>query len=115
MHFDRIDRLWRDWTGGVPVDMVAGYRGFNFDMRALGDVYRERGQGVARTCFLGMSVLRWGLDDDPMLRTTQRIFAISTHRPSHIYSTREEAIDVLRGIRTGKVSVDLTPPAAAAR
>ncbi len=109
-HFDRIVRLWQEWTGGVPTDMVAGYRGFTFDMRALGDVYRQRGQGVASTCFRGMNVLRWGLDDDPMLRTTQRIFAISTHRPSHIYSTRDEALEVLRGIRTGKVNVDLSPP-----
>lgn len=113
-HFDRIDRLWSEWTGGVPTDMVAGYRGFTFDMRALGDVYRQRGQLVASTCFRGMNVLRWGLDDDPMLRTTQRIFAIATHRPSHIYSTRDEALEVLRGIRTGKVTVDLSPPPAVA-
>ncbi|NOU30373.1 MAG: hypothetical protein HOO96_20930 [Polyangiaceae bacterium] len=101
-HFDRLIAAWKKWSG-VKCDMCAGYAGFQFDMTALGSLYRTRGQYVGTHCF--DRIVRWGLSDDPLMRTTQRSIALATHRPSHIYETKEEAVKVILGLRQGSITI----------
>jgi len=105
-HFARIGVLQKKWAGGGPCDMIIGYVGFTFDMMKLGATYRELVIYAGTHYF--KNLVRWGLDADPLLRSTQRAFAIKTHRKSHIYSSKEEALAVLRGLRDGSITFDTT-------
>lgn len=102
-HFDRVEGAWKRWAGGRMCALCAGYEGFQFDMAGLGVLYRTRAQRALERCFDPM--VRWGLADDPLLRTTQRYVSMAAHRPSHIYGSKDEAVAVLRGLRKGTISL----------
>ena len=102
-HFARIGVLMKKWAGGGPQDMIIGYIGFKFDMVKLGPVYRDLVIKAGKEYFKNLA--RWGIED-PLLRSTQRAFAIKTHRASHIYATREQAIEVILGLRAGTIELE---------
>ena len=102
-HFDRVEAAWKRWAGNRMCAMCAGYEGFQFDMGRLGALYRARAQHALEQCFDPM--VRWGLADDPLMRTTQRSLAMAARRPSHIYGTRDEALAVIRGLRKGTIKL----------
>ena len=69
----------------------------------LGPVYRDLVIKAGKEYFKNLA--RWGIED-PLLRSTQRAFAIKTHRASHIYATREQASEVILGLRAGTIELE---------
>jgi hypothetical protein len=106
-HFRRQGDLWLSWTGGSKCDLIVGFVDFKFDMAKLGTIYREHVVYVSKNHF--NLTVRWGLDGDTLLRSTMRALAVRTHKPSNIYSTRAEALEVLAGLRGGSVVIENDP------
>jgi hypothetical protein len=99
--FDHIDEWWRQRCRGKKVYFLVDYSGFSLNLRE-NDFYAERMKKTVELC--AITVIRYGGDD--LQRSAARIRGMKVHAPSNLYETREQALEVLRAIRAGTMSVN---------
>jgi hypothetical protein len=98
-HFTRVIAFWRANVAPKKAYFVVNFDNVNIDAAEL-DFYAEQTKRAHDLCAI-MSV-RYG--GDPLQRTVTRLAGMKIHRPSNIYETREQALEVIRGLRAGLVT-----------
>ena len=98
--FDAIVAFWRARCGGEKVYFIVCYDGFSVNLRE-NEYYARQMKQCSDEC--AKTVVRYGGDD--LQRSAARLRGMKIHSPSNLYATREEAIEVVRAIRTGAVSI----------
>jgi hypothetical protein len=104
-YFDAAVAYWRREARGERVYFVVSYDNFSSNPD-VSERYAERVREVLGECALG--ILRHG--GDVPQRTTARRVAIMLHVPSNLYQTREDAIEVVRGLRGGSTAAGVPAP-----
>ena len=66
------------------------------------DYYAQQVKRVSEIC-KAITVVRYG--GDPLSRTSNRLISMKLHTPSNLYTTRDEALQVVRGLRSGKIAL----------
>jgi hypothetical protein len=97
-YFDAAVAGWRRETRGERVYFVVSYEDFSAHL-SVSEAYAARVAALRAECAL--NIVRYG--GDVPQRTTARRLAIMMHVPSRLYATREEAIQVVRGLRNGSI------------
>jgi hypothetical protein len=93
-YFDTVVAYWRREARGERVYFVVSYDHFSSNP-AVSERYAERVRAMLTDCALG--IVRHG--GDVPQRTTARRLAIMLHVPSNLCETREDAIEMVRGLR----------------
>jgi hypothetical protein len=99
-HFAGVARFWNKVAGGERAYFIVDYTNFLMNMREI-EFYSQQ---VKRVLDLyAVTIVRFG--GDALQRSSARLVSVKIHQPSNLYRTREEAIDVVRGLRTGTVKL----------
>jgi hypothetical protein len=99
-HFDRVIACWRALCNGRKVYYLVNYDGFSVNLRENA-YYAEQMNRVYEQC--AITSVRYG--GDSLQRTGARLYNMKLHRPSHLYSSREEALEVVRALISGEMTV----------
>jgi hypothetical protein len=102
-HFDRVIAFWKAHCKGKKVYYVVNYDGFTVNLRE-NDSYAQNMKRVADTC--AITIVRYG--GDSLQRTAVRLYNMKLHAPSRIYASRQEALEVVRAIKSGEMSIEDT-------
>jgi hypothetical protein len=106
-YFEDGIRFWRRHCGGEKVFIVVNYENLTTNLDEL-EVYAAQVKRVIDECAITVVRYRGNL----LQRMASRITAIKLHTPSNTYTSREEALSVVRGLRDGTISM---PPVAPGR
>ena len=98
--FDGILADWRATCKGRKVYVVVAYDGFSVNLRE-NDYYAERMS--AAVAVFAKTVVRYG--GDTLTRSAARLRGVKLHSPSNLYESRSQALEVVRGLRAGRVSL----------
>jgi hypothetical protein len=102
-HFDFMFDWWRR-TCNKKVFFLVDYENFFVDLKQ-NEHYGTRMRQVMRDAALG--VVRYG--GDPLQRTAVRLLSMRNHSPSNLYADREEALEVIRRLKAGTLTVSDRP------
>jgi hypothetical protein len=94
-HFDRAVNFWREHCGGRKVYFVVNYDGITVNLRE-NDYYARQ---LKRVLECAVTIVRYG--GDPLQRTAARLVHMKLHAPTRLYESREEALEVVRALRSG--------------
>jgi hypothetical protein len=97
-------RFWRTHASGRRVYIVVDYTGVVIDPKVVDYFARKRAESVSQ---FTLGAVRYG--GDLATRTALRAMAVKTHIPSNLYATREDAIAIVRGLRSGRIEVGASP------
>lgn len=97
-HFARVCNFWRERAGGKKSYFVVDLENITIDAAML-ELYVQETRRAHDLCAL-VSV-RYG--GNPLQRTVTRLAGMKIHRPSNIYETKEEALEVVRRLRRGEL------------
>jgi hypothetical protein len=97
-------RYWKTHCGGKSVYCVIDYTGTFIDPK-LTEYFGARRNIIAKYM---TTTVRFGAN--PGTRATLRSLAITTHSPSNLYESRQEAIAVVERIRRGEVQIARAAP-----
>lgn len=98
--FADVEAFWRHNCGGQKVYCVVDYTNFSLSV-ALTQTYAGYVKHAVET--FGIAVVRY--TTDVATRATLRAVAIKMHHPSNLYATREDAIAIVRGMRSNRIRV----------
>jgi len=101
VHFDYAYKYWRDHCGGRKAYYVVGYDGFSVNLRE-NEFYAEQMRRILEDC--AITVVRYG--GDALQRTGARLYNMKLHAPSRLYESRDEAIAVVRALKSGEMRLD---------
>ncbi len=101
-HFDYAYRFWRDNCGGRKAYYVVGYDGFSVNLRE-NEFYAEKMRPIVEDC--AITVVRYG--GDALQRTGARLYNMKLHAPSRLYESREEALAVVRALKSGEMRIEM--------
>ena len=104
-YFDDGIRFWRKHCGGEKVYIVVDYANLTTNLDEL-DFYAKQVKRVINEC--AITVVRY--NGSLLQRMASRMTAIKLHTPSNAYSSREEALAVVRGLRAGTISIQPAAP-----
>jgi len=99
--FDDVIGFWRAKCRGQRVYYVVDYTNHTSNL-AENDFYAIQVKRVLDEC--ATTIVRFG--GDPLTRTGSRLRGMKLHVPTHLYSTKEEALTVVRALREGQMTVD---------
>jgi hypothetical protein len=102
-HFDRVLAFWRAKCGGRKVYYVVNYDGFSVNLRE-NDFYAEQ---MRRVLECSITVVRYG--GDSLQRTAARLYNMKLHSPTRLYDSREKALEVVRALQSGEMTVAAAP------
>ena len=102
-HFADAYAFWRDCCGGRKAYYVVGYDGFSVNLQE-NECYGQHMRPIVEQC--AITVVRYG--GDALQRTGVRLYNMRLHAPSRLYESREEALEVVRAIKTGTMSIEAT-------
>jgi hypothetical protein len=102
--FDTIDGFWTRRCAPDRVYGVIDYTNFSLNM-ALTSKWAERVKYGGET----YSIATIRFTSDLSARATMRAVAVKTHQPSNLYLTREDAIAVVRGLRSKRIFYQSAP------
>jgi hypothetical protein len=100
-HFDYAYDFWREQCGGRKAYYVVGYDGFSVNLRE-NEYYAEQMRPILEDC--AITVVRYG--GDALQRTGARLYNMKLHAPSRLYESREEAVAVVRALKSGEMRLD---------
>ena len=103
-YFEDGIRFWRRNCGGEKVYIVVDYENLTTNLDEL-DFYASQVKRVINEC--AITVVRY--HGNLLQRMASRMTAIKLHTPSNAYSSREQALAIVRGLRDGTISIH--PPA----
>jgi hypothetical protein len=98
-HFDRVVAHWRDTCRGRKVYYVVCYDGFSVNLRE-NEYY---GQQMRRVMDCAITIVRYG--GDALQRAATRLYNMKLHAPSQLYESREQALEVVRALKSGKMKI----------
>ena len=98
--FNGIIADWRLSCRGRRVYVVVSYDDFTLNLRE-NDYYAER--MIAAVSLFAKTVIRYG--GDTLVRSGARLRGLKLHEPSNLYESRAQAVEVVRGLRTGRMAV----------
>jgi hypothetical protein len=101
--FEHVLSFWRKNCKGCKVYIVVCYDGFAVNLRE-NEYYAQRMKAASAVCC--HTVVRYG--GDALQRSAARLRGMKLHMPSNLYESRAEAIEVVRQIRVGRISI--APP-----
>jgi hypothetical protein len=87
-------------TKGRAIYLVIDYANLKFNL-AENDFLRAETERMMRGANI-ITIVRFGADS--LLRAAARTRAMKMHAPSHLYTTLEEARDVVAGLRRGAIT-----------
>ena len=99
-HFDVAVEFWRTRCGSKPAYCVVCYDGFSVNLRENA-YYAEQ---MRRILPFAITIVRYG--GDSLQRTAARLYSMKLHAPSHLYESREQALEVVRALHSGKMRID---------
>jgi hypothetical protein len=99
--FDSIRSYWRMHCKGRKVYAVVDYSGVVIEAAVFAH-YIECVKRVVDE--LAITTVRYS--NDVLTRSKIRRMSVMIHRPSNLYETRKEALDVVEAIRKNHMSVD---------
>jgi hypothetical protein len=99
-HFDRVVAFWKEKCRGRKVYYVVGYDGFSVNLRE-NDFYGQQMRRIVDDC--AITIVRYG--GDSLQRTAARLYNMKLHEPSQLYESREDAIAVVRAIKSGEMAI----------
>ncbi|MGC4092796.1 MAG: hypothetical protein QM756_33915 [Polyangiaceae bacterium] len=99
-YFEDGIRYWRRNCGGERVYIVVDYENLTTNLEEL-DFYASQVKRVVSEC--AITVVRY--NGSLLQRMASRMTAIKLHTPSKAYSSREEALSVVRGLKAGTISI----------
>jgi hypothetical protein len=100
-HFEHAYNFWRDNCGGRKAYYVVDYDGFSVNLRE-NEFYAEQMRRILDDC--AITVVRYG--GDALQRTGARLYNMKLHAPSRLYESREEALAVVRALKSGEMRLD---------
>jgi hypothetical protein len=100
-HFAYAYRFWREHCGGRKAYYVVGYDGFSVNLRE-NQFYAEQMRPMVEEC--AITIVRYG--GDALQRTGARLYNMKLHAPSRLYESRDEAIAVVRALKSGEMRLD---------
>jgi hypothetical protein len=98
-HFEESAVFWRAHVK-KRVYFVVDISNLAISARLV-DCYSRNVRRVLAT--MAITIVRHG--GTPLQRATTRLAAMKLHVPSHIYESREAAIEVVRGLRAGTIQL----------
>jgi hypothetical protein len=98
-HFKRVVGFWRNHARGKKSYFVVDIDNITINMKEL-ELYARETDRAHQEC--AITSVRYG--GNPLHRTLTRLGGMKIHRPSNLYATREEAMAVVRALRSGEVS-----------
>ena len=101
--FDAVILSWRERCRGQKVYFVVCYDGFSMNLRE-NEYYARQLKRCMDEC--AKTIVRYGGND--LQRSAARIRGMKLHSPSHLYATREEALNVVREIKAGTMEIAAT-------
>jgi len=104
-YFDDGIRYFHEHCGGKKAYVVVNYDNLTTNLDEL-DFYASQVKRVMDEC--AITVIRY--KGSLLQRMASRMIAIKLHTPSNTYSSLEEALEVVRGLKHGTISVQ--PPSS---
>ena len=109
-YFDDGVRFWRRHSGGEKVYVVVDYQNLTTNLDEI-EFYASQVKRITDEC--AITVVRFS--GSMLQRMAGRMTAIRLHTPSNAYSSREEALAVVRGLKAGTISLSASAPASPRR
>jgi hypothetical protein len=103
-YFDESIQFWREHCHGKKVYVLVDYNNLTSNLDEI-DFYATQVKRVLFECAITIVRYNGGM----LQRMASRMAAIKLHTPSNTYSSREEAIAVVRGLRRGTIQ-SVFPP-----
>ena len=100
-HFKRVVSYWRTHAGGKKCYFVVDIDNITINMKELAFYAQETDRAHAECA---ITSVRYG--GNPFHRTLTRLAGMRIHRPSNLYATRDEAMAVVRALRSGEIHPD---------
>jgi hypothetical protein len=97
-HFKRVVGFWRSHAKGKKCYFVVDIDNITINMKEIEFYARETDRAHAECA---ISSVRYG--GNHLHRTLTRLAGMKIHRPSNLYETRQEAMDVVRALRAGEL------------
>jgi hypothetical protein len=98
-HFERVVEFWRAEAGGRKSYFVVDIGNITINMAEMEHYACETDRAQAECA---ITSVRYG--GNPLQRTLTRLAGMKIHRPSNLYQTREEALEVVQALRSGAVT-----------
>jgi hypothetical protein len=99
-YFRDIMEQWRKLTGGRRVYFLVNWTNFQTNL-VENATYTEAVREVADEA--AIVIVRY--TGVPLQRAAGRLVALKLHRPSHIYSSYEEALQTVQGLQRGDITL----------
>jgi hypothetical protein len=109
-YFDDGLRFWRWHSGGEKVYVVVDYQNLTTNLDEI-EFYASQVKRITDEC--AITVVRHS--GSMLQRMAGRMTAIRLHTPSNAYSSREQALAVVRGLRAGTIALSASAQASATR
>ncbi len=100
-HFKYVTDFWREHTHGQKSYFVVDFENITINIAEL-EFYAQETDKAHREC--AITSVRYG--GNPLQRTLTRLGGMKIHRPSNLYQTREEALEVVRALRRGEITAN---------
>src|SRR5258706_8871504 len=98
-HFQRVVEFWRANAGGRKSYFVVDFTNITINMSEIA-FYAAETDRAQEEC--AITSVRYG--GNPLQRTLTRLAGMRIHRPSNLYQTRDEALAVVRALRSGEIA-----------
>jgi hypothetical protein len=103
-HWERTVDWWKKGRKGEKAIYVVRYDGFALNLRES-DYYASRMQEALQV--IAHTVIRYG--GDPLQRSAARTRGVKIHMPSHLYTSLDEALDMVARIRSTMGETPIPP------
>jgi hypothetical protein len=108
-YFERCFEYWRRHCRGKKVYALVDYDNLTTEPEVV-DCYVDQLKRAHEECVI--SVMRYGGSFDQ--RTTSRMMAVKLRMPSNVYSTRDEALRTIMGLKDGTLKLRDAAPLSSA-
>ncbi len=103
-HFDRCIAFWKRHCAGRRVYCVVDYDGIHVNVKCT-DTYAAQLQRMSE---MAITIIRYG--GSSLQRTAVRLASMKLHTPSKLYASQEEALAVVKKLKSGEMSI--APPSS---
>jgi hypothetical protein len=98
-YFEEVRRYWRSNVRQKAYYLI-DWSGFELNIRES-EAYGECVKRVSQEC--AITIVRYG--KNPLQRAITRAVSVKRHVASHVYDTNEEALAVIRGLKSGAITL----------
>ncbi|WP_394839555.1 hypothetical protein LVJ94_21965 [Pendulispora rubella] len=102
-HFNRCVSFWKRYCAGRKVYCVVDYDGIDVNVKHT-KVYASQ---LQRVMDMSVTIVRYG--GSSLQRTAVRLANLKLHTVSQLYASREEALHVVRSLKSGEIALASSP------